>query len=399
MRHLLSTTALALGVLMTIACGSDRHGAMTAPSTVLASPPAASETTFVLQPSEATATPVTVTSLVAGTACPTLRFTISTYTFAVGAATQYSGGACTNIQAGSKITFNATRENQTSTMFHVTQLSFAATSTPPSPTPTPSPTPAPNPPTPPPSSTNPPAVPVQTEVTITAIGTGACPELQFFVGAYALNVSTATQYSGGSCGDLKAGARLAIAGTKKETEGFVRVSTVAFKTPQSPTPSPTTPPGPPSPPVEGEGVITAIGDAAACPSRDFYVGAYLVKLDATTQYAGGGCSSLQVGRKVGVRGTVLAERIVAASLITMAPDSPPPPRPQAEGEGVVGALVGGTSCPSLQFRIGEYTVTVDAATAFSGGGCTGIAPGRLLHVIATMTGERQALASQVIFKN
>jgi hypothetical protein len=66
---------------------------------------------------------------------------------------------------------------------------------------------------------------------------------------------------------------------------------------------------------------------------------------------------------------------------------------------VVGALVGGTSCPSLQFRIGEYTVTVDAATTFSGGRCTGIAPGRLLHVIATMTGERQALASQVIFKN
>jgi uncharacterized protein DUF5666 len=309
---------------------------------------------------------------------------VSTYVFAVDAATQYSGGTCANIQTGSKINFNGVRDSQTSTVFHVAQLAFTSTSTPPSPAPTPTPTPTPT------------IVPVQTEATITSIGSGVCPEVQFFVGTYALNVSYATAYSGGACGDLKAGTRVGIVGARKDTESFIRVSRLTFVQPAT-TPPPT-PGAPPPQPVDGEGVITAIGEPTACPSRNFYIGMYLVKLDATTQYVGGGCASLQVGLTVGVKGTVLAERTVAASVIALGPGAPPT-RPQAEGEGVVGAVVNGTSCPALQFTIGEYTVTVEAATVFSGGSCTRIGPGKLLHVIATMTGDRQALASQVTFKN
>jgi len=50
-----------------------------------------------------------VTSLVSGTACPTLQFKIGTYLFNTDAATTYEGGSCTSIKAGTKITVTATR--------------------------------------------------------------------------------------------------------------------------------------------------------------------------------------------------------------------------------------------------------------------------------------------------
>jgi len=65
----------------------------------------------------------------------------------------------------------------------------------------------------------------------------------------------------------------------------------------------------------------------------------------------------------------------------------------------VTALVGGTSCPSLQFKISEYTITVTASTQFVGGSCTAIAAGRKLGVRGTLTGEKSATASLITFKD
>src|SRR5262249_23005806 len=162
---------------------------------------------------EATTTPITVTALVSGTACPTLSFMVSSYTFKVTSTTQYTGGGCADIQPGSKINFTGSRESETSNVFVVTQLTFGSTAG----------TPAPAR-----------ARPWATEGTIAALGAGMCPELQFFFGSYAINVSYATQYSGGTCGDLKIGSRIAIVGSKKDSESFIRVTAVTFKRDSTP---------------------------------------------------------------------------------------------------------------------------------------------------------------------
>src|SRR5437867_814624 len=95
-----------IAVLSLVACGSDR-AVVTAPSTVQAAVAPASAlvvTTSQILPSGevSTTTPITVTSLVSGTSCPTLQFMVYTYVFNLGAGTQYSGGACADVQPGAK---------------------------------------------------------------------------------------------------------------------------------------------------------------------------------------------------------------------------------------------------------------------------------------------------------
>jgi hypothetical protein len=58
-----------------------------------------------------------------------------------------------------------------------------------------------------------------------------------------------------------------------------------------------------------------------------------------------------------------------------------------------------TSCPTLKFMVEEYTVTLTTSTTFVGGTCGDIVVGRRLGVRGVMTGERQALATQIVFKN
>jgi len=457
----LAIAAVALGSLSLVACGSDR-ALVTAPSTEHATLAAGaglelSPNRILPEGSVNTTTPITLTSLVSGTSCPTLQFLVSSYVFNVDGATQYQGGACANLQAGSKITFNGTRLSETSGIFSVTQLSFVTTTT--TPAPTPSPTPA----------------PVHTEGTVTATGAGICPELQFFFGSYAFNASYSTQYSGGACPNIKAGARVAIVGTKKDGESFVRVTSLTFTGGTTPTPEPPTAPlhvdatvsslvggtacpslsfmvgpykislspettfergacvrvaagskigltvlrkgdgtftalkiefndttNPPSPTgqaVEGEGVITALARTAACPTTQFYIGTYVIAIGASTQYVGGACTDLAVGTKVGVKGTMTGASAVAASVITVQNGRPQPTHEAVEGEGLVTALVDGTSCPSLQFRISEYTITLAGPTQFVGGSCTDVAVGKKLGVRVTMTGEKTATASAITFKN
>jgi Domain of unknown function (DUF5666) len=394
-----------------------------------------------------TTNPITVTAVATDTSCPNLRFMVSSYSFNVDAATQYQGGTCANIRAGATITFNGAYLTQTAGVFYVPQLSFV-TSTPPAPTPT--------------------VVPVQTELTITSLGSGLCPELQFLMNAYAFNVSTATQYTGGTCADLKAGARVAIVGTKSSAESFVRLTSVTFKTASTPPVAPpivadvtvsslvsgTTCPAlsfmvgpytvavsltttfdggacsgiapgaalsltatrlgdgsiaavniqfknPPATasgrPVDGEGVITSVSGTTTCPTAQFYIGPYLIKADASTQYVGGACSDLKPGLRVGVKGTLASDSSVSASVLTVTPGSSP--QPQAEGEGVVTALVDGTACPALQMKIGEYTISLTASTQFVGGSCADVAIGKRLGVRGTMTGDKAATATMITFRN
>jgi hypothetical protein len=361
--------AAAIGVLPLVACGSDRAPAPAAPSPVQP----VSENARQLLPRDGTTTAISVTSLVPGTSCPALQFMIYTYVFRLSASTVYTGGTCADVQPGSRIYFTGTRETPTSPIFDVATLTFAAAAT--------------SPPPPPASTT----VPVQTEGTITAVGAGVCPELQFFFGSYAFNVSYATVYSGGACADLRAGARVAITGTKKDTESFVRITSLTFKT----TTGTTTPPAAGGRPVEGEGVITAVKPGTSCPSLSFYINEYLIAVAASTVFDAGSCADLAVGTRVHVKGTITDTNVTASSVSVQ---SQSPARPVVEGEGRVSRLVGGTSCPTLTFMIEEYSVSVDSTTMFVGGSCADIAAGLKLGVRAVATGDKQVLATQIVFK-
>ena len=274
---------------------------------------------------------------------------------------------------GATITFNGTQLSETAGVFYVTQLSFVTTTT--------QPTPAP-----PPTTT----APVQADVTISGV-TGSCPTVTLLVGNYSLNVSASTGYSGATCADLRAGVTVNVLATRIGTSSIFAVSGIAIR--RGPTSTP-----PAVQPVEGEGVITGLSTGASCPGLQFVIGTYVIRVDASTLYAGAVCTDLKAGLDVYVKGAMNADGSVSASSIAVRV-SPPPSNPEVEGEGVVTGIVNGTSCPALQVQIGEYTVTLTGSTQFVGGSCSRVVIGKTLDVRGTMTGARTATASLVTFRN
>lgn len=472
-RLALAVSAVVLGVLPLVACGSDRTGVTTAPSSALSTPlsaaalepPVASSGASV----SASETPSnTITSLVAGTSCPTLQFTIGTYLIKTDSATRYDGGSCATLQAGTKITLQTTRlggdREQT---VYASQITIR-----PDTTTTPTPTPIPTNPT----------TPVQTDVTMTGV-TGTCPDVTFTVGTYTFKVSSSTGYSGGTCADLKAGVKVSVVGTKRESDSVIVVMGIGIKRTDAPTgptgpttvsgegivsslvattscpaltfvvggsytvvasasthwehgtcatlkigskveltgtrtgdssiaatkiefrdgrvpptdPTRSTEPTRPTEHVEGEGVITSLGAGAACPTLQFSIGTHLVKVDASTLFDHGDCRDLAIGKRVHVKGALTGDGTVLATRISVQSDSPG--SPVAEGDGKVSRLVPGTACPALTFLIEEYTVTLTASTTFVGGSCGDVAAGKKLGVKGTVTGEKQVLATQIVFRN
>lgn len=466
------------GILSLVACGSDRGGAVTAPSNALSALLTTAEagnsavTVGAAERSSAAGASVsaaaetadnTITSLVAGTSCPTLQFTIGTYAIKTDAATRYEGGSCASLKAGTKITLQASRlGSESERTVYASQITIRPDTTTPTPTPTP---------------TNP-STPVRTEVTITTV-TGTCPGVTFAVGSSTFQVSSATSYRGGTCADLGTGVKVSVVGTKRESDTFVVVTGIEVEHGGTPTPptTPTTPttvsgegtvtslvattscpaltfqvngsytvvasastrwehgacadlavgakveltgtrtgdasiaatsvgfrdggptgPTRPAEPVEGEGVITSLGSGTSCPALQFFIGTYLVKLEASTQFVGGVCADLKAGVTVHLKGTRNGDGSVTASTVTMRTEAPRP-EPEAEGEGYVTGLVSGTACPTLTAQLGEYTIALTASTQFVGGSCTSIAVGKKLEVRGTMTGEKSATATQITFKN
>jgi hypothetical protein len=361
----------------------------TAPSSVLSS--ALSSTAAVEQSVVSgsrfttAATVLTVSSLVSGTACPTLQFMINTYVIKTSAATQYDGGSCTSLKAGTRIFMEGASEAPQT--FNATRISFSTdtTTTPTAPTPTPAPT----------TPTTPGVV--AAEVTVTSlVAATSCPALSFMVGGYTIVTSASTHFENGACANLQAGSKIALTGSKSGDTTVV-ASNIAFRDGSTTTP-PTGTSDRPAQPVEGEGVISSLIGGTGCPTLQFLIGSYLIKVDGATQYVGGFCRDLQAGVRVGVKGTVNADRSVTASAISVRSEAPKPD-PEAEGEGFVTGLVTGTACPALQFRISEYTITVTASTQFVGGSCESVAIGKKVGVKGRMTGEKAATASVIVVKN
>ena len=250
----------------------------------------------------------TVTSLVSGTACPSLQFMISSYVIKTAASTQFIGGSCANIKAGTKLTsLDGTRPDMNELVLYATQITIGSGQSTPTPTPAPTPTPT----------------PVQADVTVSSIVSGTdCPYLQFMVSNYVLQLASATHYTGGACADVKAGVKARITGTKRESDGFIVVTALGFlrdgSTPEPPSKSPTTPtPTPtPAPTLESntfEGVVDELVSGATCPYMQFTIDDHTFTTSRMTQYEHGGCGDLQPGVSVAVAGTRRDEKGVLVS--------------------------------------------------------------------------------------
>ena len=222
------------------------------------------------------------------------------------------------------------------------------------------------------------------ETTVTSLVTGtACPTLAFMMGTYKIAVTAATEYVGGSCADITAGARLRVTGTKQADDSILALS-IEVKS------------APPARNVEGEGVITGLKAGTACPELTFLVESKQVLVTASTTIEGGVCADLRIGLRVHVKGAYNDEGDVVATSVQI--QSVSPGFPVVEGQGRVSSLVAGTACPALQFMIEGYTVTLDTSTAFTNGTCSGIAIGQRLGVKGTVTGDHAVLATRIIFK-
>lgn len=373
---------VALGILPLVGCSSERSALATAPSMALTAAAAEQSAVTGARVSTLEETGNLITSLVAGTSCPTLEFKISTYLIKTDAATVYSGGSCVSLQAGTRVSLTVAATGTDSSTVYAKTVTIRTTTT--------TPVPAPEPPKPtPPTST-----PVNGEAPVTSLVTSqtGCPALTFVVGGlYPVTVSAATQYEGGgSCAAIKVGTTLRVTGTRVGDNPIVATN-IEFKGGSMPEPPR------PVQPVEGEGVITRLA-TPGCPALQFFIGQYLIKLDSATLFAGGQCTDLKLGVKVAVKGSVNADGSVSASSITLRTETPRP-EPEVEGEGFVTALVSGTACPALKLQVGEYTVTLTASTQFAVGGCSGLAVGRKISVRGTMTGDKTATASLITFKN
>ena len=393
----LALSAVVLGVLPVIACGSDRSGVTTAPSSALSIAPA----TAAVEPSvqwssarisAADAPSNTITSLVAGTSCPTLQFKISTYLIKTDTATRYDGGSCATLRAGTKITLQVTRlggDNEQTV--YASQITIQQTTTP-TPAPTPTPTPA----------------QVRTDGTVTSVVSGtACPDLRFMFGANLFAISRATAYSQASCADVKVGVHVYVAGTKREGDTFVAVTGLGIERDGTPNPAPA-PPTTPSPvpaptpaPSSFETTVTvsSIVAGSACPYREFMVGGYRLITSAMTRYENGSCADIAPGAALGIVGTRGdRDTVVLVSSVTVKRDSEPePPSEDLSTDVTVDSVVAGSVCPALSFLVGPYTVTVSSATRYEGGMCTGIKPGSLLRLIGTKQSDDHVLASLVSF--
>jgi hypothetical protein len=144
-------------------------------------------------------------------------------------------------------------------------------------------------------------------------------------------------------------------------------------------------------PIAGEGVITSQVAGMACPSAQFMIGQYRVKVDPSTQFSGGGCGNIGVGTKLGVRGVLNADGTVYAAQVAILAGGT---ERTAEGRGTVTAVVS-SACPSLQVVIDVYTVSLTASTQYSAGSCRDIAVGTTLDVGGYFSSDTAVVALRI----
>jgi Domain of unknown function (DUF5666) len=373
------TGLLASASLLLVGCGSDRAGGVTAPSAITAPAVSAVTTNRVVAfdhggDGEEVDGEAPVTSLVAGTSCPSLSFMIGDFKIAVTSATVFERGTCADIKPGARLEVKGTK---TGTSVAATKIEFKDGV----------------PPVTPPGTTPPATQPVEGEGAVTALTAGtACPTLQFQVGTFSVKLDATTVFERGVCTDIKVGVKLEVKGTMDTATRSITASKVEFDNELENE----------NEPAEGEGIVTSLVTTTACPTLQFMIGSFLIKVDANTVFDKGSCADIKVGTRVHVKGGMnrTTSSVVATRIAVQTDNSGPgrPDHPIVEGEARVTSLMSGTSCPTLTFKVDEWTVSVDASTSFVGGTCASIVPGTKLGVKGAVTAEHTVLASSIVVK-
>ncbi|HJZ75974.1 MAG TPA: DUF5666 domain-containing protein [Vicinamibacterales bacterium] len=373
------TGLLASASLVLVGCGSDRVGGITSPSTVDARTVSAATSNLIVafdhgNDGDEVEGEAPVTSLVAGTSCPTLSFMIGSLKISVTAATQFERGTCASIQPGVMLEVKGTKVG---TAITATKIEFEGG--------------APAPPTTPPGAPTPGTQQIEGEGIVTGLTAGtACPALQFTVGTFTVKLAATTIFERGTCADVKVGVTLEVTGTMDATTHTVTATKVEFGNVNEDE----------NEPAEGDGIVTSLVGGTSCPTLQFMVGTFLVRLDANTVFDKGSCADIQAGTKVHVKGGMnRTTSSVLATRISVQTDTRGPGNGEVEGEDRVTSLMAGTACPALTFTIDEWTVSVNSSTVFAGGACSNIAVGSRLRVKGTVTGEHAVVATSVTFSN
>jgi len=136
-----------------------------------------------------------------GGGCPTLELNVGGTYVVTTASTTFSGKTCATLKAGDSVGVAGTHPADSGTVTATTITSTATTAPPP------------------------------TSATVTMNGTiggltGTCPVLTMSVGTTYIRTNSATAFSGKSCGELKAGDAIGIAGTR-QSDGTVLATTIA----------------------------------------------------------------------------------------------------------------------------------------------------------------------------
>jgi hypothetical protein len=242
---------------------------------------------------------VTVGAIVDGTACPYLQFesgdsrlaatenqTVPAYKrFGTDRLTRYEGGACSDIATGAKLRVSGTKRKQDEAV-HVSSVVFKAK--------------------------KPAAVPVAGRaVVVRTLDDTKCPALGFKLGTYAalvddavaahtVRVTEATRYESGSCESIKTGSTIVFSG-EKHADGSIVVLSIAVKE--------VDPAGGVPHVVEIGLKVSDVPPGTSCPLLVFKAGSHTVKTSLETEYVGGLCSDIAVGRRLLVQGLV-AEQVV-----------------------------------------------------------------------------------------
>jgi hypothetical protein len=291
-----------------------------------------------------------VTSLVSGTACPTLQFVVGGVTVKTSAATSFEDGTCADIIVGTKVEAKGARQTDGSVLASRIEIKDRANGE------------------------------VEGEGLVTSIASGtACPTLQFVVQGVTVKTTAATSFESGTCADVTVGTNIRARGTR-QADGSLLASRVQIKDRVLGD-------------VEGEGRVTSLVSGSACPTLQFVVQGITVKTTAATLFAGGTCADIIVGAQIEAKGARQADGSVIASRVEISNHVN-----EIEGEGVVTSLVSGTACPTLQFVAAGITVKTSAATSFEGGTCADINIGMKIEAKGGMQADGSLVASRIQIK-
>lgn len=213
--------------------------------------------------------------------------------------------------------------------------------------------------------------------TITAL-TGTCPTVTFALERRIIKTDAGTSFGDVPCLALKNAIRVEVTGTSLG-DGSVLATRVRL-VPATNAPSP--PPAPAPTLVSVVGLVD--GFVGACPSVTFTIERRLFKTNASTVFAGDGCTALANGVRVELAGTVQPDGSINVVKLAPAPrpSSPPasPPAPPTTGvlAGAIVELAG--ACPVVRINVGGRTASTTASTIFDGKPCAELKVGTFVEI-------------------